>query len=38
MNTKFDIFVNKIHNKFYSYHKVNYINARTKITITCYTW
>jgi hypothetical protein len=27
--------VNKVHDGFYSYNKVNYINARTKITITC---
>lgn len=26
---------NKIHSFFYSYNKVNYINARTKMTITC---
>ena len=33
-----DIFTaksNKIHNKFYSYDKVNYINAKTKVIITC---
>lgn len=38
MNSKFDIFLkkaNNTHNNFYSYDKVNYINARTKITITC---
>jgi hypothetical protein len=36
--TKFYNFLekaNKIHNEFYNYDKVNYINARTKITIVC---
>jgi Zn finger protein HypA/HybF involved in hydrogenase expression len=26
---------NKIHNNFYSYEKANYINNKTKVTITC---
>jgi hypothetical protein len=36
--TKFYNFLeksNKIHNEFYNYDKVNYINARTKIIIVC---
>lgn len=36
--TKFYNFLekaNKIHDNFYNYDKVNYINARTKITIVC---
>lgn len=38
MIDKFNIFLekaNKIHSSFYSYNKTNYVNARTKITITC---
>lgn len=35
---KFDSFINKaieIHNGFYSYDKVDYVNARKKVVITC---
>jgi hypothetical protein len=35
---RFDNFIykaNKIHNSFYLYNKVNYINAREKVIITC---
>lgn len=38
MDNKFNGFINKanrVHNNFYSYDKVNYINAKNKITITC---
>ncbi len=38
MSSKFQNFLNKanrIHNNFYTYDKVNYTNARTKVIITC---
>lgn len=38
MNSKFEDFLNKankVHNNFYSYDKVNYTNARSKIIISC---